>query len=298
VRDIEKYRYESMHRVGMIRRKRMILCFVRSTCRLLSQGLSSCLAIKILTGALLGATLFRLGDAAAAPCAFTPEQEARIGKIAADYLVAHPEVLLQASQKLQQIQQEQQASAAPQAVLKNAAALTQDKNTQPTAGERQVTVIEFFDYQCIYCSRLAPVMEQVIKENPQTRFAFKEWPIFGSRWESSLTAKTGLQIYQQKGAEAYLTYHNGIYTGHNEGKLTAADVQQQAKKVNFDAKKAPDVEAVLESTNQLAQEIGLSGTPGVIVMPTTGATEATITVFPGLADKDSLDAAIKKAGGN
>jgi protein-disulfide isomerase len=191
-----------------------------------------------------------LAIAAQAPAAtFTPEQEARIGKIAADYLVAHPEVLLQASQKLQQIQQEQQASAATQAVIKNQAALTQDKNT-PTYGPAngKVTVIEFFDYQCIYCSRLAPVMEQVIKENPQTRFAFKEWPIFGSRWEASLTAaKTGLQIYQQKGAEAYLTYHNGIYaTGRNEGKLTAADVQQQAKKVNFDAGKAPDVEAVLE----------------------------------------------------
>ena len=68
--------------------------------------------------------------------------------------------------------------------------------------------------------------------------------------------------------------------------------------MNFDAKKAADVDAVLQSTNTLAQEIGLSGTPGVIVMPTTGATEATITVFPGLADKDALEAAIKKAGGN
>lgn len=66
--------------------------------------------------------------------------------------------------------------------------------------------------------------------------------------------------------------------------------------MNFDAGKAADVEPVLESTNQLAQEMA-SGTPGVIVMPTTGATEATITVFPGLADKASLDAAIKKAGG-
>ncbi|MBN0763568.1 DsbA family protein, partial [Pseudomonas aeruginosa] len=109
---------------------------------------------------------------------------------------------------------------------------------------------------------------------------------------------TGLQIYQQKGADAYLAYHNGIYaTGHNEGKLTTADIQQQAKKAGFDAKKAADVEPVLQSINDLAQEIGLSGTPGVIVMPTTGATEASITVFPGLADKASLEAAIKKAGG-
>ncbi|EKZ6361293.1 thioredoxin domain-containing protein [Klebsiella aerogenes] len=257
------------------------------------------LLILALAGAYLLPALTSAADAPAAT--FTAEQEARIGKIAADYLVAHPEVLLQASQKLQQIQAEQQASAATQAVIKNADKLTQDKAT-PTYGPAngKVTVIEFFDYQCIYCSRLAPVMEQVIKDHPQTRFAFKEWPIFGSRWATSLdAAKTGLQIYQQKGAEAYLTYHNGVYaTGHNEGKLTAADIQQQAKKVNFDAKKAADVEPALENINQLAQEIGLSGTPGVIVMPTTGATEATITVFPGLADKASLDAAIKKAGGN
>ena len=111
--------------------------------------------------------------------------------------------------------------------------------------------------------------------------------------------KTGLQIYQQKGADAYLAYHNGIYaTGHNEGKLTTADIQQQAKKAGFDTKKAADVEPVLQSINDLAQEIGLSGTPGVIVMPTTGATEASITVFPGLADKASLEAAIKKPAAN
>jgi hypothetical protein len=50
--------------------------------------------------------------AAADAATFTPEQEAQIGKMLADYLVAHPEVLLQASQKLQQIQEQQQASAA------------------------------------------------------------------------------------------------------------------------------------------------------------------------------------------
>ena len=239
---------------------------------------------KYLSVALLSAVLLpAMASAADAPATFTPEQEAKIGKIAADYLVAHPEVLLQASQKLQQIQAEQQASAATQAVLKNAAVLTQDKNT-PTYGPANGKVT---------------VMEQVIKAHPQTRFAFKEWPIFGGRWESSLeAAKTGLQIYQQKGADAYLAYHNGIYaTGHNEGKLTTADIQQQAKKAGFDAKKATDVEPVLQSINDLAQEIGLSGTPGVIVMPTTGATEASITVFPGLADQASLEAAIKKAGG-
>ncbi len=62
---------------------------------------------KYLSVALLSAVLLpAMASAADAPATFTPEQEAKIGKIAADYLVAHPEVLLQASQKLQQIQAE------------------------------------------------------------------------------------------------------------------------------------------------------------------------------------------------
>ncbi len=93
---------------------------------------------KYLSVALLSAVLLpAMASAADAPATFTPEQEAKIGKIAADYLVAHPEVLLQASQKLQQIQAEQQASAATQAVLKNAAVLTGIKYPDLRPGQRQ-----------------------------------------------------------------------------------------------------------------------------------------------------------------
>ena len=60
---------------------------------------------NLLTLAFIGAALLPVMATAADAPTFTPEQEARIGKIAADYLVAHPEVLLQASQKLQQIQE-------------------------------------------------------------------------------------------------------------------------------------------------------------------------------------------------
>lgn len=235
--------------------------------------------------------------AAPAPV-FTPEQEAQIGKIAADYLVQHPEILVQVSQKLQQQQQEHQQMALTAGVKDNQAALLQDADT-PSVGpaKAKVAVIEFFDYQCIYCSRLAPGLEQVMKSRPDVRFIFKEWPIFASKWEASSTAaQRGIDVWKQKGAEGYLKYHNGIYhTGHNEGELTTADIDAAASAAGVTELKAVDYTAVLEKNDALAQKLGLTGTPGLIVMPVQNATPENITVFAGLASPQLLLAAIDKA---
>lgn len=236
-------------------------------------------------------------QAASAP-AFTPEQEAQIGKIAADYLVAHPEILVQVSQKLQQQQQERQQMALTARVMDNQPALLQDADT-PSFGpkEAKVAVIEFFDYQCIYCSRLAPGLEQVMKSRPDVRFIFKEWPIFASKWEASSTAaRRGIDVWKQKGAEGYLKYHNGIYhTGHNEGALTPADIDAAARAAGVTALKPVDYSAVLEKNDALAQALGLTGTPGLIVMPVQNATPKNITVFAGLASPQQILSAIQKA---
>lgn len=232
---------------------------------------------------------------------FTPAQEARIGEVAKDYLLAHPEILVEVSQKLQAQQQEKQLQAMTVAVIQNQSALLNDKGT-PSYGpaDAKVTVVEFFDYQCIYCARLAPELEKVIKANPGVRFVFKEFPIFGSRWPTSMAAaKTGLQIYQQKGSEAYLQYHNAVYaTGHNEGKLTDADINTAAKAVKFDAKTASDVQGTLDGINTLAQQLGFNGTPALVVLPSAGVSADNVTVIPGYTSADALQQAINHAAGD
>jgi protein-disulfide isomerase len=128
---------------------------------------------------------------------------------------------------------------------------------------------------------------------------FTEFPIFGQRWPASLSAaKTGLQVWKQKGADAYLNYHNAIYaTGHNEGKLTDADISAAAKGVKFDAKTAPDVQGTLDGINTLAQQLGFSGTPALVVLPSTGASADNVTVIPGYTSAEALQQAISKAAG-
>lgn len=114
---------------------------------------------------------------------------------------AHPDILIQMSEKLQAEQQERESRELKSAALAQQARILSDENI-PSWGpaEGTVMVVEFFDYQCIWCSRLAPELEKVMKANTNVRYYFMEWPVFGSRWPASLlAAKTGLQVWKEKG---------------------------------------------------------------------------------------------------
>lgn len=231
--------------------------------------------------------------------AFTAEQEVRIGEVTKNYLLAHAELLMEMSQKLQAQQQAQQIKLMAASAVESQASLLKDKYT-PSYGpaDAKVTVVEFFDYQCVYCARLASELEKVMQVNPDVRFVFKELPVFGERWPASKNAaKTGLQIWQEKGADAYLKYHNAIFaTGHNEGQLTQSDINKAASAANYVAKKnTPDVKNTLEGILTLAQKIGVAGTPALVVMPSTRADADNVTVIPGFAHADMLQVAIDKA---
>lgn len=81
---------------------------------------------------------------------FSPEQEARIGEIATDYMVSHPEILVTVSQRLQEQQEARKQKMFALSVMENQANLLHDADT-PSYGPDNATVavIEFFDYQCV-----------------------------------------------------------------------------------------------------------------------------------------------------
>lgn len=231
---------------------------------------------------------------------FTPEQEARIGEVAKTWLLNHPEFLIEVDQKLQKIQYDEQMKAMTTAAIQHQDELLNDK-TVPAIGPEnaKVAVIEFFDYQCSVCARQAPVIQSLMKNNPQVRFIFKEWPIFGYRWKPSFeAAETGLRIWQQKGGDAYMSYHNALFaSGHIEGALTHKDVTKATSAAGAGKLKNNDTLGTLSRTDILAKNSGFQGTPGIIVMPVAGATEETVTVFPGGAMESMLQDAIDKAQG-
>ncbi|HBH6890268.1 DsbA family protein [Serratia bockelmannii] len=242
----------------------------------------------------------------APPVAFTQTQQEAIGAIARDYLLAHPEILLQMSDKLE-AQQQSAANRTVQTALitqpELQATLLHNPATPVVHPDGTVTVVQFFDYQCIWCARMAPVVADFVRDNPDVRFVFKEFPIFGSRWPMSVqAARTGLTLWQLKGGDAYLAYHNAVFaSGENEGRLSQPTLNAALLAAGATPMTVlPETEKSLLATRELAQQLNISGTPAFIVMPTRDARADQVTPLYGAVDVKALQAAVAqaKAGGN
>lgn len=247
----------------------------------------------------------QIGPTAEAYIASHPD---KVGQAVATYLADHPEFLVAASETLHQRQQIAQQQAYVQLAMQYRADLL--SNSSPSVGpaDAKAAVVMFFDYQCSWCSKMAPEVEGLMKANPDTRFIFKEFPIFASRWPvSGLAARMGEQIWLTHGGEKYLDWHNALYaTGKVEGALTEQDVYTLAQRYLTPAqiaavKQARDAGAVhdaLMMNQALAQHMDFTGTPAFVVMPQGAeSTSKRVTVVPGSTSQDVLQMAIQKAKG-
>jgi protein-disulfide isomerase len=138
----------------------------------------------------------------------------------------------------------------------------------PTLGNPNgnLTVVEFFDYQCPYCKKLAPELAQLVQEDGNLRIVLKDWPIFGD--VSVAAAKLVLASkYQNKYAQA----HDALIGA--TAKLTVATVNDLLAKAGVDvAAAAADLEShkktiedLLARNSAQAEAFGFQGTPGFIV---------------------------------
>jgi protein-disulfide isomerase len=146
-------------------------------------------------------------------------------------------------------------------------AMLDHPGTQPAgAAHADVTVVEYFDFNCPYCKKLAPTLEALISADPKVAIVYKDWPIFG-----------GISVYAAKAALAaqwqgkYLVAHDALLAGPrlaNENQvddiLGKAGVDLATLKKDR-TEHAGDIDALLTRNNEEARALGLKGTPGIVV---------------------------------
>lgn len=229
---------------------------------------------------------------------FSPAQKVAIEKIVHDYLVAHPTVLVEATQALQIQQQKDMMSKAESGIKANGKDLFNNVDS-PVIGNPKgsVTLVEFFDYQCSVCQRMAPVIKDLVKNNPNLRVVLKEWPIFGQT--SANAAKAGLAAMKQNKFDA-------LYEGLiviQEGHLTDDKIMSIAKTAGLDTVQLekdmnnPAFDKELKNNLRLAEALRLVGTPAFIIARTPDGVyhDAHAYFVPGGAGEETLKELIAKA---
>lgn len=225
---------------------------------------------------------------------FTAQQTTAIEQIIANYLVHNPEILVQASQALQEKQQKEMQTQANAFIKQNAKQLLAEKISVVGSKAPSVTIVEFFDYACGHCIKMNPVITELLKSNPNLQVIYREFPIFGEK--SAIASKAALAAGLQG---KYAEMHEILFNTKNidNDAITAA-----AKKLNLDmARFAKDMhsQAVAENlaeNRQLAEKMKLFGTPVFIVMSTPNGqfnSASNPVMIPGSTSLDNLQSIVK-----
>ena len=187
-----------------------------------------------------------------------------IEKIVRDYLLKNPEVIEEAIGVLRTKRQEEERRRAAAAIARNGEALRAHP-LSPVSGnaEGDVTVVEFFDYQCGYCKRALPAMTALLEEDANVRVVWKEFPILGP--VSDFAARASMAADRQG---RYYPFHLALM---KEPELTEGKVLEIAGKTGLDTARLqqdmqdPAIRAYIDETRALGQRIGISGTPAFVI---------------------------------
>lgn len=191
--------------------------------------------------------------------------EDRVKELVFEAIRENPEIVLEAVQIIEQREQRRQAMAAATVLSDNRDLLENDPNA-PVLGnpEGDVTVVEFFDYNCPYCRRVKPHIEALLEEDPNVRLVYREWPILGDG--SVFAARAALASREQGKYEEFHWALMGM-----AGRAEEASVIQVAKQVGLDITQlrrdmdAPEIDTHIAVSMELSRALGFNGTPSFVI---------------------------------
>lgn len=203
-----------------------------------------------------------------------------------DWLATHPEVvdkllhdsmlrqtgllfeMQQADGKRRQEEQLAKQAHASEFIAQNKAALFDDPHdgrVGPSAAA--LSIVVFYDPECPICKMLQPTLARLAQEQPDIQIVYKDYPILGPM--SQMASKAALAAVAQG---KYTAFHDALMASKiAEHQLTEANIDDMAKGAGFDLIRLKSdmngaaVQAALASTRNLAQNLGIGGTPSMVI---------------------------------
>lgn len=242
-------------------------------------------ALLLLCAALLG---FAPGAAMAADAAaLTEAQKAAVEDVVRELLTKkEPDIIIKAAQELQKKEEAESATKAEKALESYKDQVFKDPHA-PVGGNLKgdVTVVEFFDYQCHYCKLALTAVEKLLKEDKNLKIIYKEYPVLGP--DSVEAAKISLAAAKQG---KFSEMHQALLTTKEH--LSGDGLMEVAKKAGLDTAKlkkdmaSEEFAKWIEENQKVGMEIGARGTPTFVI----GS-----KVYPGALPYEKLKSLVEEA---
>lgn len=221
----------------------------------------------VAAGFLAVAALTGLNGAAAQQQRFSAEETQAIETIVRDYLLNNPEIMRDVFAELERREQAAQAEARRK-TLETSNALLYDADDMILGNpEGDVTMVEFFDYNCGYCKRALEDLHGMIEADPNLRIVLKDFPVLGPG--SLEAAQIALAAQKQLSVEDAGQFH--IRLMETRGQVNGERALSLAREMGLDIARleadaeSPAVRETLATNYQLADDLGLTGTPAWVI---------------------------------
>jgi protein-disulfide isomerase len=220
----------------------------------------------VAAAAFLGAAA--LTPAAAQTTPFSEPQKQAIGDVVREYLLKNPELLQEVMAELEKRQAEAQRTAQTSAIRESRQALINSPQAI-VAGNASgdITLVEFFDYNCGYCKRALSDVQTLVKSDPKLRVVLKDFPVLGP--DSVEASQVSLAVKNQFQGQKLFDYH--VKVMETRGRVNGERAIAVAKEMGADMPRlqrdmgAGEVKTALATNMELGDKLGLSGTPAFII---------------------------------
>jgi protein-disulfide isomerase len=212
--------------------------------------------------------------------------EERVKELVYQAIRENPEIVMEAVAILQKRQADAEAAASA-SVLSNQRQLLENDPNAPVLGnpDGDVTVIEFFEYNCPFCKRAMPEVQALLDADTNVRLVYREWPILGEG--SVYASRAALASRKQGKYEAFHWAMMGL-----RGRVEEASVLRIARKIGLDIEQlkidmqAPEVDEHIRTSMRLADSLGFNGTPSFVIGE---------SLVPGFVDQSQLQGFVDEA---
>jgi protein-disulfide isomerase len=213
--------------------------------------------------------------------------ENRIKELAIEAILEQPEVIEEAITRLRQIQEQRQQEAVVKTLINRRKEFERDPNA-PVLGnvDGDVTIVEFFDYNCPYCKRAAEPVQILLEADAKIRLVYREWPILS---EGSVFAARAALASRKLGKyeEMHVALMSARRADENSTIKIAEGLGLDIAQLRRDMQ-SPEVEQHISLSVDLASNIGINGTPAFVIGN---------QLAPGLIPYEGLKAMVAKARG-